>query len=132
MSLMFALKTLTDLCYYMFAVSSLASCASHSGLLLTSPLLVTAAAYFACMAAEKRPKKKWLRALIVLLSCVAFFFTKTVMDKIVTVPMIAYLLYIALRRPMVADYDGTLARFFLCLKILPVPAVLTVIAANKA
>ena len=131
MSLMFALKILTDLCYYLFAVNSLASCAPHTGLLLTSPLFVTLAAYLASRVTEKWPKNMWLRALAVLVSCGAFFFTKTAADKVVTVPMILYLGFVAFRRQMIADYDSTLARFFLCLKIIPAPAVLTIIAANK-
>lgn len=130
MSVLFALKILTDLCYFMFAVSSITSKADHSGLLFTSPVIVAAAAFVSAMVAEKKPKRRILRLLPVLLCGAAFVFTKTAVDYVHTVPMIIYLIIMVWLGNYRVAYSTSLERFFLLLKVLPAVAVLTVVANN--
>lgn len=131
MNIMFALRIFTDLCYYSFAMASLASLAKHSGLLITSPLIMAVAAYFVPMVMKKWPKDYKKHLLPLLICPLAFIFTRTAADVVVTVPMIAYLFFIIYRNMAYVDYEGALSRFFLCLKILPAPAFLTLISSNK-
>lgn len=132
MSLAFALKILTDLCYFMFALASIVTKFDHSGMLITSPAFVALAAYFSHLAYSKKPDKKYLRYLPLLISLGAFFFVKTGADWVFTVPMVGYLAVVVFRRQMDLDYDEMVSRFVLCLKIIPAPLVITVIAGNKA
>ena len=131
MNLMFALRMFTDLCYFMFSAASLATLASHSGLLLTSPLIVAAAAYFVPLVRKKWPDRPYLRFTPLALCALCFAFTRTAADAVVTVPMIGYLFFVIYRNMTDVDYDGTLSRFFFCLKILPAPMFLALITSNK-
>lgn len=131
MSLIFTLKILTDLCYFMFAISSVTSCFTHSGLLLTSPAIVAVSAYFSALAAEKQPKRPWLRYAALAVCLGAFIFTSTAADWVVTVPMIGYLAFIVRRGSFGVGYDQSQSHFYMCLKIIPAVAVLTVVAGNR-
>lgn len=131
MILAFALKFLTDLCYFMFAVNSLSSCAPHSGLLVTSPLIIALAAYFCrFFSQEKFLKYKYLRFAPLALTAACFIFTREIVDIVVTIPMILYLAYIVWRKAYLIGYEQSLARFYLCLKITLVPFLLMAIASN--
>ena len=44
MNLAFSLRVLADLCYYVFAISSVVTCARQSGLMLAGPLFGALAA----------------------------------------------------------------------------------------
>ena len=57
MNLAFSLRVLADLCYYVFAISSVVTCARHSGLMLAGPLFGALAAYFVAMAGLEGPEK---------------------------------------------------------------------------
>lgn len=131
MSILFAIRIFTDLCFYAFAMASLFTLPNHSGMLITSPLIVAFAAYFVPLAMKKWPGKWKMHCLPLILCLPAFIFTRYGSDVIVTVPMIAYLFYVIFRNNAYADYDGTLARFFLCLKLIPIPAFLGIISSNK-
>lgn len=131
MSLAFALKILTDLCYFMFAISSVVTRWEHSGMLMTSPVFVTLAAYFSALLAERLKKRRWLRFIPLALCAGAFFFVETAVDWIVTIPMAGYLVFIVIRDSVTVNYEETLSRFLLCLKILPAVAVITIVASNK-
>lgn len=130
MRLIFTLKILTDLCYFMFAISSVTSCFAHSGLLLTSPAIIAISAYFSALAAEKQPKRPYLRYAALVICLGAFIFTSTAADWIVTIPMIGYLAFIVHRGSFGAGYDQTQDHFYMCLKLIPVVAILTVVAGN--
>lgn len=132
MNEMFALKILTDICYYMFAVSSLTTLAPHSGMLITSPLIVAISAFFCLYFARRFPSKKYVRYYPMALCAVCFVFTHTVMDVLVTVPMIAYLGVLLFMERIVVDYDNQLESFYLFLKLLPAPAFLTILTSNTA
>ena len=130
MSILFALKILTDLCYFMFAISSVTSKFDHSGLLMTSPLIVAAAAFLSAMAAGKKPRSRWLRLMPLLLCGCTFIFTNTPVDYVNTIPMIVYLVIMVWLGNFKVGYSMSLERFFLLLKILPVVVVLTIVASN--
>ena len=132
MNLAFSLRVLADLCYYVFAISSVATCAGHSGLMLAGPLFGALAAYFVALAGRKAPKKRWLQHLAALLAAGSLFFAHAPADWVVYVPIAVYLQVIVFKRLVYVDYDSTQSRFFLCLKILPAPLVLTLVAGNKA
>lgn len=132
MNLAFALRMLADLCYYMFAISSVATCARHSGMMAAGPLFGALAAYFVALVSRKAPKKRWLQHLAALLAAGSLFFAHTAADWVVCVPIAVYLQVIVFKRLVYADYDSAQSRFFLCLKLLPAPIVLTIIAGNKA
>jgi hypothetical protein len=131
MNLVFALRIFTDLCYFMFAAASLATLASHSGLLMTSPLIVAAAAYFVPLVQKKWPARPRLRFAPLAVCALSFAFTRTTADVVVTIPMIGYLFFVIFRDMTDVDYDGTLSRFFFCLKLLPAPIFLALITSNK-
>lgn len=131
MSILFALKILTDLCYFMFAISSITSKFDHSGLLMSSPFIVAVSAFLCASVVEKRPKSRWLKLLPLLICGCAFIFTKTAVDYVNTVPMVLYLAIIVFRGMFSVGYSTALQQFFLLLKILPVVAVLTIVAGNK-
>lgn len=131
MSLIFALKILTDLCYFMFAISSIMSCFAHSGLLFTSPVFVAISAYFSALAVEKQPKRPYLRHAALAVCLGALIFASTAADWIVTIPMIGYLAFSVHRGRFGAGYDQTQDHFYMCLKIIPVVAILTVVAGNR-
>ncbi len=130
MNLVFALKILTDLCFYMFAVSSVASVAPHSGLLETSPLIASVAAYFSRLLYARFPKRAWLRYLPLLLCAGCFLFTAHTADVVVTVPIVLYVAFVIFRRTYEVGYDEMLTRFYTCLKILVVPMLIMVVANN--
>jgi hypothetical protein len=130
LNLVFALKILADLSFFMFAIASVASAAPHSGLLLTSPLIVALAAYFSRLLHTSQPKRWYLRFLPLALTPACFLFAKTGADRFVTVPMILYLAAVAARKSYVLDYASALERFMTCLKLLFVPMLLVVIAGN--
>ena len=131
MSVTFALKILTDLCYFMFAISSITSKFDHSGLLFTSPVIVAVSAFLCAFAAEKKPKRRILRLLPLLVCGCAFIFTETAVDYVNTIPMIIYLAVMVWMGAMKNSYSVAQKQFFLLLKILPVIAVFTVVANNK-
>ncbi len=131
MSITFALKILTDLCYFMFAVSSITSKFDHTGLLFTSPVIVAVSAFISVSIAEKKPKIRILRLLPLLLCGCTFIFTQTAADYVNTIPMIIYLAVMVWIGAFKNSYSVALKQFFLLLKILPVVAVLTVVANNK-
>lgn len=131
MRLIFTLKILTDLCYFMFAISSVASCFAHSGLLLTSPAIMAISAYFSAMAAEKQPKRPYLRFLPLVICLGAFIFASTAADWVVTIPMIGYLAFTVRRNSFGVSYDQTQENFYTCLKIIPVVAIITIVASNR-
>lgn len=131
MSLLFALRMLTDLCYFMFIISSITSKFAHSGLLMTSPFIVAISGYLCCAMWQKYPKKRAMRLLPLVLCAAAFIFTKTAVDYVVTVPMVIYLFVLVLREKMSIGYEPTLDRFYLLLKIMPVGILFTVLASNK-
>ena len=131
MRLIFTLKILTDLCYFMFAISSVTSRFAHSGLLFTSPAIMAISAYLAALAAEKQPKRPCLRYAALAVCPCALAFASTAADWAVTIPMIGYLAFSVHRGRFSAGYDQIQEHFYLCLKIIPVVAVLTVIAGNK-
>ena len=130
MSLLFGLRLLTDLCYFMFIISSVTTKFAHSGMLMTSPFVMAVSGYFCCFAWQKMPKKRVLRFAPLLLTAAAFIFTKTPADYVVTVPMIIYLFVLVLKQKMVIGYEPTLDRFYLLLKIMPVGLLFTVLASN--
>lgn len=130
MSVLFALKILTDLCYFMFAISSVTSRFDHSGLLMTSPFIIAISAFMCALVAEKKPKKRWLRFIPLMLCAGAFVFTKTAVDYVNTIPMVLYLVIIVAMGSFSVGYSASLHRFFLLLKILPVVIVLTIVASN--
>ena len=130
MSIIFALKILTDLCYFMFAISSVTSKFDHSGLLFTSPVIVAVSAFFSAWIAEHKPRSRWLRMVPLLLCGCAFLFTKTAIDYVNTIPMVLYVFIVAWLGRYRVGYSLALERFFLLLKILPVVAVLTIVANN--
>ncbi len=130
MNLVFALKILTDLCFFMFAISSVTSAAPHSGLLVTSPLIASVAAYFSRLLFSKCKKRSWLRFLPLLLCAGCFPFAAHTADMIVTVPMILYVGFVALRRNYEIGYDEMLTRFYTCLKVTVFPVLVMVIANN--
>ena len=130
MSLLFALRILTDLCYFMFMISSIASRFAHSGLLMTSPFIMAIAGYFCCTLWQKKPEKRWLRMLPLALCAAAFIFTKTPVDYVETVPMVIYLFIVVLKEKMTIAYESTLDRFYLLLKIMPVGILFTILASN--
>lgn len=132
MNLVFSLKILTDLCFFMFAISSITSVAPHSGLLATSPLIVALAAYFSRVLSVKLPKKAWLRYAPLALCGLCFLFTAQAADVVVTVPMVLYVAFVAFKKRYEVDYDTTLSRFYLCLKVIVVPLLIVVIANNWA
>ena len=131
MSILFALKILTDLCYFMFAISSVTSKFDHSGLLMSSPFIVAISAFLCALVVEKRPKSRWIKLLPLLVCGCAFIFTKTSVDYVNTVPMVLYLAIIVFKGMFSVGYSTALQQFFLLLKILPVVAVLTIVAGNK-
>ena len=131
MSLLFALRLLTDLCYFMFVISSITTKFAHSGMLMSSPFVMAVSGYFCCYMREKKPDKRALRMLPLLLAGAAFVFTKTPVDYVVTVPMVIYLFVLVLREKMTIAYEQTLDRFYLLLKILPVAILFTILAGNK-
>ena len=130
MNLLFALRMLTDLCYFMFIVSSITSKFAHSGLLMTSPFIMAVSGYLCCTLWQKFPRKRILRLLPLTLCAAAFIFTKTAVDYVVTVPMVIYLFVVVLREKMTIGYEPTLDRFYLLLKILPAGLLFTVLASN--
>lgn len=130
MNLVFALKILTDLCFFMFAISSVTSAAPHSGLLVTSPLIASVAAYFSRLLFSKCKRRPWLRFLPLLLCAGCFPFAAHTADMIVTVPMILYVGFVALRRNYEIGYDEMLTRFYTCLKVTVFPVLVMVIANN--
>ena len=130
MSVLFALKILTDLCYFMFAISSVTSKFDHSGLLMSSPFIVAISAFCSAYIAEHKPRSRWLRMVPLLLCGCAFIFTKTPADYVNTIPMVIYLFVIAWMGYYKVGYSMALERFFLLLKILPVVVVLTIVASN--
>lgn len=131
MRLIFTLKILADLCYFMFAISSVASCFAHSGLLLTSPALIAISAYFSAMAAEKQPKRPYLRYAALAVCLGAFAFASTAADLVVTISMICYLVAIVHRGSFSAEYDQMQNHFYTCLKLIPVVAILTLATSNR-
>ena len=104
MNLAFSLRVLADLCYYVFAISSVVTCARHSGLMLAGPLFGALAAYFVAMAGRKAPKKRWLQHLAALLAAGSLFFAHTPADWVVYVPIVVYLQIIVFKRLVYADY----------------------------
>lgn len=130
MNLVFFLKILTDLSFYMFAISCVTTAAPHTGLLATSPLIVAGAACFSRFAYVKFSKRASVRYLPLLLCAGTFFFTAQTADIIVTVPMILYAAYVVHKRQYEVDYDAMLARFYLCLKLIVIPLLIMVIASN--
>ncbi len=132
MNLVFSLKILTDLFFYMFAFSSVTSIAQHSGLLATSPLIVALAAYFSRFFYIKSPKKQYLRFIPLLLCAGCFIFTQYTADVVVTVPMILYVAFVAVKRQYEVGYDEMLTRFYFCLKLIILPLLIMVIANNWA
>lgn len=130
MSLLFALRLLTDLCYFMFVISSITTKFDHSGMLMTSPFIMAAAGFLSCYVNEKKPGRTLLRLAPVLLAGTAFIFTKTPVDYVVTIPMVIYLFILVLRERMTIAYEPTLDRFYLLLKIMPVALLFTVLASN--
>jgi len=130
MSLLFALRLLTDLCYFMFIISSITTKFAHSGMLMTSPFVMAISGYFCCLAWQKMPQKRALRFAPILLTAAAFIFTRTTVDYVVTIPMIIYLFVLVMKQKMVTGYEPTLDRFYLLLKIMPVGLLFTVLASN--
>jgi hypothetical protein len=132
MNLVFSLKILADLCFYMFAISSVTSIPAHSGLLATSPAIAALAAYFSRYLYARFPKKPWLRfsPLLILAGC--FLFTAHAADIVVTVPMILYVAFLAFRKLYEVGYDEMLSRLYLCLKLVILPLLIMVIANNWA
>lgn len=131
MSLLFALRLLTDLCYFMYVISSVTSKFAHSGMLMTSPFAMAVSGYLCCWLWQKKPEKRALRLLPLLLAGAAFIFTKTPVDYVVTIPMVIYLCIVVLKEKMSIAYEQTLDRFYLLLKIMPVAILFTILAGNK-
>lgn len=130
MNLVFALKTLADLSFFMFAMAAVTSAAPHSGLLPTSPGIVALAAYFSRLLFARFPKRPWLRFLPLLLCAVCFLFTHRAADVAVTVPMVFYLAAAIFRKSYIIGYDELLTRFYLCLKLALFPLLIMVIGSN--
>lgn len=130
MSIVFAVRMFTDLCYFMFAAASLGTLADHSGMLITSPLIIAAAAYFVPFIKQKWPERRYAEYLPLALCVLCFVFTKTTADVVMTIPMIVYLFFVIFRNMTEVDYDSALARFFFCLKLLPAPMFFALITSN--
>lgn len=130
MSLLFSMRMLTDLCYFVFMISSITSKFAHTGLMMTSPFIMAVSGYLCCTLWQKKPDRKWLRFVPMLLCAAAFVFTKTVVDYVLTVPMVIYLFVIVLKEKMTIGYEPTLDRFYLLLKIMPVAILFTILASN--
>ena len=131
MSLLFSLRVLTDLCYFVYVISSITSKFAHSGLLMTSLFIMAVAGYLCCYARQKRPQKRAVSFLPLLLTAAAFIFTKTAVDYILTIPMVIYLFVLVLKDKISVSYESSLDRFYLLLKIAPVGILFTVLASNK-
>ena len=131
MSLAFALKLLTDMCYFMFAISSITTKFAHSGMLVTGPLLMAFASGLAAFAAEKRPRKPWLRFVALAPAIGAFFFTDTGADWFVTIVMLCYLAFVVWKNNLSVNYDDTQSRFITCIKLIPIIIIVTIVGSNK-
>ena len=132
MDALFGIKMLIDYFFYMFFVTSLSTCAHHSGMLITSPLICALGATLCYTAARKAPKKRLVKYLPILITAACFVFTKYTGDKIITVPMIVYLAVVMYKNITYVEYDGATSRFYFCLKLIPVPLLLAAIASNKS
>ena len=128
MSFAYALKVLCDVTFYFTLVSMFGPSAGQTGMLLTTPLICAVCAYFCYTLKDKKPR--WLRFLPLAGLAAIFAFTRSRTDIVVSVPPALYVCWYVWKRPIAEDYRDALARFFLCLKILPCVFVFAALVGN--
>ena len=128
MSFAYALKVLTDLLFYFTLVSMFGPSAGQSGMLMSTPVICAACAYFSF--ALRGCKRKWLRFVPLIALAAVFAFTRTTADIVISVPPALYVCWYVWKRPVLEDYRDTLSRFFLCLKIFPCVFIFAALVGN--
>ena len=128
MSLAYALKVLCDAVYYFTIVSMFGPAAGQSGMVVTTPVLCGVAAYGCHLLVRRQPR--WLRFLPLASMALAFVFTRSTADVVLSVPPIVYTCWYVWKRPLTVDYRDAVSRFYLCLKILPCVFVFAALFGN--